>query len=86
MKNFLSKDILISKFSDGCKSKQKWRIGTEHEKFGFRKNDLRPIIFEDIQKIFIDLSNKYTWEKVIENKKIIELRKNGASITLEPAT
>ncbi len=84
MKNFLSKDILISKFSNGCKSKQDWRIGTEHEKFGFRKNDLRPIIFEDIQKIFIDLSNEYSWEKVLENKKIIELRKNGASITLEP--
>ena len=84
MKNFLSKDILISRFSQGCKSKQDWRIGTEHEKFGFRKNDLRPIIFEDIQKIFIDLSNKYSWEKVLENKKIIELRKNGASITLEP--
>ena len=75
---------MISRFSQGCKSKQDWRIGTEHEKFGFRKNDLRPIIFEDIQKIFIDLSNKYSWEKVLENKKIIELRKNGASITLEP--
>ena len=36
----LTKDELISFFSDGCKEKKKWRIGTEHEKFGFRKKTL----------------------------------------------
>ena len=38
--NELTKDELISFFSDGCKEKKKWRIGTEHEKFGFRKKKL----------------------------------------------
>ena len=32
--------------------KKKWRIGTEHEKFGFIKQDLKPIVYEDINKIF----------------------------------
>ena len=30
------------------------------------------------------MSNNYGWKKVYENKNIIELRKNGSSITLEP--
>ena len=47
----LTKDILISKFSDGCKSKKEWKIGTEHEKFGFIKKNLSPINIQDIQKI-----------------------------------
>lgn len=82
--NSLNKDILISKLSNGCKPKDEWKIGTEHEKFGFKKKNLRPITFDDIQKIFIDLSIKFSWEKVLENKNIIELRKNFSSITLEP--
>jgi len=82
--NSLTKDILISKFSNGCKSRENWKIGTEHEKFGFKKKNLRPITFDDIQKIFSDLSNNYGWEKVIENNNTIELRKNSSSITLEP--
>ena len=51
----LSKENLIAKLSSGCKVKEDWRIGTEHEKFGFKKKDLRPITFDDIQKIFSEL-------------------------------
>lgn len=84
MKKELNKEYLISKLSDGCKNKEKWRIGTEHEKFGFKKNDLSPITFEDIQIIFSNLCSEFSWEKIYENNKIIELRKNNSSITLEP--
>ncbi|KAF3524911.1 hypothetical protein F2Q69_00049157 [Brassica cretica] len=31
----LTREDLIAYFASGCKPKQKWRIGTEHEKFGF---------------------------------------------------
>ena len=51
----LSKENLIAKLSSGCKVKEDWRIGTEHEKFGFKKKDLRPISFDDIQKISVDI-------------------------------
>ncbi|XP_022559896.2 glutamate--cysteine ligase, chloroplastic [Brassica napus] len=37
----LTREDLIAYFASGCKPKQKWRIGTEHEKFGFEVNTLR---------------------------------------------
>ena len=84
MSKILTKDKLISIFSEGCKPKKFWRIGTEHEKFGFRKSDLKPIDFNDIESIFLMLSKKYLWEKKYEGKKLIGLKKNKSSITLEP--
>ena len=84
MSKILTKDKLISIFSEGCKPKKFWRIGTEHEKFGFRKSDLKPIDFDDIESIFSMLSKKYLWEKKYEGKKLIGLKKNKSSITLEP--
>ena len=32
-----SKNQLIESFEKGCKPREDWRIGTEHEKFGFQK-------------------------------------------------
>ena len=84
VKEEINKEILISKLSSGCKQKSQWLVGTEHEKFGFRKKDLSPINFEDIQKIFNILSEKYKWEMIFEQKNIIGLKKDNASITLEP--
>jgi glutamate--cysteine ligase len=33
---------LASYFDAGCKPAEKFRIGTEHEKFGFRRDDFSP--------------------------------------------
>ena len=30
----------------GCKPTKDWRIGTEHEKFGFNKSTLKPLPYE----------------------------------------
>ena len=84
MNSSLDKNLLVKIFSEGCKEKIKWKIGTEHEKFGFKKKSLEPINFEDIQQIFLKLSNKYNWEKVFEDSNLIALKKDNASITLEP--
>ena len=84
MNSSLNKNLLVKIFSEGCKEKINWKIGTEHEKFGFKKKSLEPINFEDIQQIFLKLSNKYNWEKVFEDSNLIALKKNKASITLEP--
>ena len=83
MTDELNKNMLIESFAKGIKKKD-WRIGTEHEKFGFKKKSLEPIVFEDIQKIFNQLSIKYGWQKIFEESNVIALKKNGASITLEP--
>ena len=41
-----SRDQLIFEFERGCKPASDWRIGTEHEKFGFNTNDLTPLAYE----------------------------------------
>ena len=75
MSKKLDFDKLSSVFYSGFKTKDKWRIGTEHEKFGFNNNDLSPISFDDIKRIFDLLSKKYKWEKVLENNLVISLKK-----------
>ena len=84
MKHNLTKSKLISLFRKGCKKKKHWKIGTEHEKFGFKKRNLRPITYEDINRIFLRLSSKYSWVEKKENDKVISLSKDNCSITLEP--
>ena len=37
---------LIEFLESGCKPKPEWRIGTEHEKFGYTHDDLRPLPYE----------------------------------------
>ena len=80
----ITKEKLIKFFESGCKKKESWKIGTEHEKFGFRKKNLKPINFQDIQVIFKSLEEKFGWAKVTENDLIIGLKKNLSSISLEP--
>ena len=41
MNSSLNKNLLVKIFSEGCKEKIKWKIGTEHEKFGFKKKVIR---------------------------------------------
>ena len=37
-----SRDQLVEALESGCKPREQWRVGTEHEKFGFRRDDYRP--------------------------------------------
>jgi glutamate--cysteine ligase len=37
---------LVDFLAAGGREKKNWRIGTEHEKFGFRLDDLRPPTFD----------------------------------------
>ena len=39
-------DQLAQYLADGCKPKDAWRIGTEHEKFGYDKAGLMPLPYE----------------------------------------
>ena len=39
-------DQLVYYLSDGCKPKSEWKVGTEHEKFGFFKDTLKPIPYD----------------------------------------
>lgn len=73
---------------DGCKPADQWRIGTEHEKFGFRLSDGAPLPYEDegpsVRKVLEGMAAEFGWEPMLENDKPVGLRRNGASIALEP--
>ncbi|KAK4365378.1 hypothetical protein RND71_016736 [Anisodus tanguticus] len=70
----LTKEDLVAYLASGCKSKEKWRIGTEHEKFGFEFGTLRPMKYEQIADLLNGIAERFDWEKVMEGDKIIGLK------------
>lgn len=81
------KDQLVAFHAAGARAKDDWRIGTEHEKFVFRLDDLSPPPFDGPQGIEALLKGmtRFGWQPVEENGRIIALLRDGASVTLEPA-
>jgi glutamate--cysteine ligase len=78
---------LIAFLEAGCKPKPEWRIGTEHEKFGYTQDDLRPLPYEgerSIRALLEGLARQFGWQIVEESHRPIALQKGGASVTLEP--
>ena len=78
---------LVATLASGEKPKAQWRIGTEHEKFGFRLDDLRPPTFDGergIEALLTGLT-RFGWAPVIEGGHTIALLRDNASVTLEPA-
>ena len=41
-----SRDQLVAYLEEGCKPKGAWRIGTEHEKFGYYRASNKPVPYE----------------------------------------
>ena len=78
---------LAEYLAKGCKPKDQWRIGTEHEKFGFCQDSLLPLPYEgerSIRAVLEGLSARFGWDPVEEGGKIIGLKKGGANVSLEP--
>ena len=87
----LSREDLIGAMSKGAKPRDQWRIGAEHEKFGFDRSTLRRPTYEGPNgiKAMLDGLTRFGWDKVYEGENVIALeRKNSegmtASISLEP--
>ncbi|MBO9661954.1 glutamate--cysteine ligase [Dokdonella sp.] len=78
---------LVEYLAAGEKPASAWRIGTEHEKFGFRLSDLRPPTWEGEQGIgaLLEGMTRFGWQPVTEHGKLIALLRENASVTLEPA-
>ncbi len=81
-----SKDQLVQYHAVGCKPRADWRIGTEHEKFAFNLEDLRPLPYEGPSSIraMLEGLTRFGWTPVTENGLPVALTRGGASITLEP--
>ena len=81
------KDQLIDYIAAGEKPRGAWRIGTEHEKFGFRMDDRQPLTYEGargVRAILEAMRDRYNWVPIMEGDYIIGLKKEDRSISLEP--
>ncbi|MEM8770324.1 MAG: glutamate--cysteine ligase [Pseudomonadota bacterium] len=82
-----SKAQLVEYLEAGCKPKDAWRIGTEHEKFVFCRTNLKPVPYEGetgIRAILEKLSEETGWAILREGELPIGLKGEGASVSLEP--
>ncbi len=82
---------LADHIAAGCKPRASWRIGTEHEKFGFALADRRPPAYEPggIRALLDGMQAPGRWEPILERGQPIGLKGRGeaagASVSLEPA-
>ncbi len=86
-----SRDELVAYLEAGSKPEADWRIGTEHEKFGFNVKDNTPVPYEGdhgIRALLEAHHDCYCWQPLLENGNIIALSCTdcpiGGAISLEP--
>src|SRR5438132_12300863 len=78
---------LVEYHEAGGKPPEAWRVGTEHEKFVFRRADLRRVPYEGPDGIgaLLQGMTRFGWKPVIEKGNVIALSNDArCSITLEP--
>ena len=80
----VSREDLINHLKSGCRPKDKWRIGTEHEKFGFNLTDCRRMDYDKISQVFDKLESRFGWQRMKEGPLTIGVQLDGQSVTLEP--
>jgi len=81
-----TKAQMVSRLESGNKPKADWRIGTEHEKIGFcleRKTPL-PYNGECSIKSMLTGMQRFGWDPLYEAENVIALKREGASVSLEP--
>ena len=82
-----NKAQLIAHLASGEKPRESWRIGTEHEKFGFSLDGHRPLAYDGdgptVRKMLEGLT-RFGWNVIEEDGKPVALKRDGASVTLEP--
>jgi glutamate--cysteine ligase len=78
---------LVSAFAKGEKPADRWRIGTEHEKFVYWNADHRAPSYAEpggIHALLIALT-KFGWEPIYEGENVIALAGPDGNVSLEPA-
>ena len=71
----------------GNKPKADWRIGTEHEKFGYLTDTHAPLPYDgprSVRAMLEGIRDRFGWAEILEGGHIIGLTKNGANVSLEP--
>ena len=82
-----SMDQLAAYMASGARPKADWRIGTEHEKFGFVTDTHLPLPYDgpaSIKALLEGIRDRFGWTGVEEQGHLIGLTKGAANISLEP--
>lgn len=84
-----TKAQLVDELASGSKPKADWKIGTEHEKFPFLTDTLKPVPYHgprSIKALLDGLKDRYGWTGVYEGENIIALSdpKGLGNVSLEP--
>jgi glutamate--cysteine ligase len=82
-----SREDLLAPFVRGEKPKDDWRIGTEHEKFVYRRADYRAPSYDEpggIRDLLLALT-EFGWRPVEEGGNVIALSGPDGTVSLEPA-
>ncbi len=80
-------DQLVAPMLGGEKPKDDWRIGTEHEKLVYKRDDFRAPSYDEpcgIRDMLMNL-REFGWEPVEENGNVIALKGEDGAVSLEPA-
>ena len=80
-------DDLAAYIASGEKPRDAWRIGTEHEKFGYLTDTMQPLPYDgprSVRALMEGLRAQFGWEPIFEQEHMIGLTRNGANISLEP--
>jgi glutamate--cysteine ligase len=82
-----SRDDLLALFARGEKPQERWRIGTEHEKFVYRIADHRAPSYDEPGGIrdLLAAMTRFGWRPIEEDGKVIALTGKDGAISLEPA-
>jgi glutamate--cysteine ligase len=82
-------DELVAHLAEGCKPKDQFRIGTEHEKFAFFLADNTPVPYQgerSISALLKGMRDMLGWEEILDEGNIIGLVEptGKGAISLEP--
>ncbi|MFP4598986.1 MAG: glutamate--cysteine ligase [Persicimonas sp.] len=82
-----STDQLVDYFRGGEKPASERGVGTEHEKFVFRRSDYGMVSYEEtggIGDLLQTLADDHGWKPSFDRQKIVALGKDQSAVTLEP--
>jgi glutamate--cysteine ligase len=82
-----NKEQLVHYFESGAKPRSEWRVGSEYEKIAVSARDGRALPFSGpggVEEIMRRLVDRYGYEPQDEEGRILALRGERATITVEP--
>jgi len=78
-------DQLVEYFTGSCKPRPTWRIGTEYEKVAVWQSNGHAVPFTNgIEEVLRRLADRYDWQPIAEEGRLVALSNARASVTLEP--